>query len=67
MLESGTNGVKIGFVVSGKANPHGSLYNPKDATKPLRARPGCIIVYLVVCEALGFVRRAAEKCHLAAD
>jgi pre-mRNA-splicing helicase BRR2 len=35
MLDSGTNGVKIGFAVSGKANPHGSLYNPKDATKPL--------------------------------
>ena len=35
MLESGTNGVKIGFAVSGKTNPHGSLYNPKDATKPL--------------------------------
>lgn len=25
---------KIGFVVSGKANPDGSLYNPKDAKKP---------------------------------
>ena len=35
VVESGTNGVKIGFAVSGKANPDGSLYNPKDATKPL--------------------------------
>lgn len=25
---------KIGFAVSGKANPDGSLYNPKDAKKP---------------------------------
>lgn len=30
-LDSG----KTGFVVSGKANPDGSLYNPKDAKKPL--------------------------------
>ncbi|QKX54133.1 uncharacterized protein TRUGW13939_01217 [Talaromyces rugulosus] len=26
---------KTGFVVSGKANPDGTLYNPKDAKKPL--------------------------------
>jgi pre-mRNA-splicing helicase BRR2 len=26
---------KIGFAVSGKANPDGSLYNPKDAKKPV--------------------------------
>ncbi|OXV10489.1 hypothetical protein Egran_01751 [Elaphomyces granulatus] len=32
VIESGT---KVGFAVSGKANPDGSLYNPKDAKKPL--------------------------------